>query len=100
MAELKAIDTLFPLLLKEWQNSWVNATNSPGELKCSVEAAWGEGYTNADEIIKTMDEAGIETALATDLLAWSYRRQERFALDMTDAISEMTTKYPGRLFGL
>ena len=53
MAELKAIDTLFPLLLKEWKDSWVDATNSPGELKCSVEAAWGEGYTNADEIIKT-----------------------------------------------
>jgi predicted TIM-barrel fold metal-dependent hydrolase len=97
---IKAIDTLFPLLLKEWQQSWVNATNSPGELKCSVEAAWGEGYSGADEIIKAMDEAGIETVLATDLLAWSYRRQTRFALDMTETITQMTEKYPGRIYGL
>ena len=83
MAELKTIDTLFPLLLKEWKQSWVDATNSPGELKCSVEAAGGEGYTNADEINKTMDEAGVETVLATDLLAWSYRRQTLLALDLT-----------------
>ena len=40
MAEqIKAIDCLFPLLLKEWEDSWRNATNSPGELKCQVEAA-------------------------------------------------------------
>ncbi len=100
MADLKAIDTLFPLLTKEWKDSWVNATNSPGELKCSVEAAWGDGYPNAEDIIKTMDETGVETILATDLLAWSYRRQERFALDMTEVIAEMTTKYPGRVYGL
>ena len=65
-----------------------------------MEAAWGDGYPNAEDIIKTMDETGVETILATDLLAWSYRRQERFALDMTEVIAEMTTKYPGRVYGL
>ena len=100
MAERKAIDTLFPLLRKDWLESWVDATNSPGELKCSVEGAWGDGYPNADEIIKTMDASGVETILATDLLAWSYRRQSRFALDMTEVIAEMTAKYPGRVYGL
>jgi len=100
MAGRKAIDTLFPLLLKEWQQSWVNATSSPGELKCAVEMSWGEGYSGTDDIIKAMDEAGIETVLATDLLAWSYRRQTRFALDMTETIAQMTKKYPGRVYGL
>ena len=100
MADLKTIDTLFPLLLEEWQQSWSDATNSPGELKCSVEAAWGAGYPGPEEIIKAMDDAGVETILATDLLAWSYRRQSRFAKDMTEKIAEMTTKYPGRVFGL
>ena len=37
-----AVDALFPLLLKEWKDSWVQATNAPGELKCQVERAWGE----------------------------------------------------------
>ncbi len=100
MAEVKMIDTLFPLLLREWKQSWAHATNSPGELKCAVEAAWGEGYPKAEDIIKAMDEAGVETVLATDLLAWSYRRQTRFALDMTEMITEMTRAYPGRIFGL
>lgn len=40
MADFKVIDTLFPLLLREWKQSWADATNSPGELKCAVEAAW------------------------------------------------------------
>lgn len=95
-----AIDCLFPLLLKEWKESWVNATNSPGELKCQVEASWGDGYVNGDALIAAMDDAGVETALVTDLLAWSYRRQERFALDMTDRIAELTRRYPGRIYGL
>jgi hypothetical protein len=47
-----------------------------------------------------MDEAGVETVLATDLLAWSYRRQIRFAKDMTEIIAELTEKYPGRIYGL
>jgi predicted TIM-barrel fold metal-dependent hydrolase len=100
MEEIKKIDTLFPLILREWKQSWSNATNSPGELKCAVEAGWGEGYPKPEDIIKAMDEAGVETVLATDLLAWSYRRQTRFAIDMTGIIDEMTTAYPGRLFGL
>ncbi len=54
MAEYKVVDTLFPLLLKEWEQSWVAATNSPGELKCRVEAAWGGGYTTAEDMIAAM----------------------------------------------
>ena len=96
----QAIDCLFPLMLKEWKRSWVQATNSPGELQCQVEAAWGEGYENGDELIAAMDAAGVQTVLATDLLAWSYKRQTRFALDMTDKIHELTLKYPGRIYGL
>ncbi len=101
MAEqVKAIDCLFPLLLKEWEDSWVSATNSPGELKCQVEAAWGDGYATDKDLIAAMDKTGVETILATDLLAWSYTRQTRFALDMTDTIDELTKKYPGRVYGL
>ncbi|HEX75293.1 MAG TPA: amidohydrolase [Dehalococcoidia bacterium] len=100
MAETKAIDTLFPLLLRDWEQSWVSGTNSPGELKCAVEGAWGGGYETPEAIISAMDEAGVETVLATDLLAWSYRRQTRFALDMTETITELTKKYPGRIYGL
>lgn len=96
----KAVDGLYPLLLKEWKDSWVKATNSPGELKCQVEAAWGDGFADGDALIRAMDAAGVETILATDLLAWSYRRQERFAADMTSAIGELTEKYPGRVYGL
>lgn len=95
-----AIDCLFPLLLREWKDSWVQATNAPGELKCQVEAAWGEGYADGEELIARMDAAGIETVLVTDLLAWSYPRQQRFALDMTDKIAELTVQYPGRIYGL
>ncbi len=100
MAEYKVVDTLFPLLLREWEQSWVAATNSPGELKCKVEAAWGGGYATAEDMIDAMDEAGVETVFATDLLAWSYKRQTRFAKDMTETIADLTTKYPGRIYGL
>ena len=98
--QIKAIDCLFPLLLKEWEDSWRSATNSPGELKCQVEAAWGDGYDTAEALIAAMDKAAVETILVTDLLAWSYRRQTRFALDMTDTIAALTEKYPGRIYGL
>lgn len=100
MEKRHAIDCLFPLMLKEWKKSWVNATNSVGELKCEVEASWGEGYDDGEQLIAAMDSAGIQTVLATDLLAWSYTRQTRFALDMTEKISELTKRYPGRIYGL
>ncbi len=100
MTTTGAVDTLFPLLLKEWKDSWVQATNSPGELKCKVELAWGDGYADGDSMIAAMDEAGVETVLATDLLAWSYTRQTRFAIDTTSEIEALTTKYPGRVYGL
>ena len=100
MTETTAIDTLFPLLLKEWKRSWVEATNAPGELKCQVELAWGDGYEDGEAMIAAMDEAGIETVLATDLLAWSYARQTRFARDMTDEIQLLSERYPGRVYGL
>jgi hypothetical protein len=96
----RAIDGLFPLLLKEWKESWVSATNSPGELHCQVEAAWGDGFASAEDLLAAMDAAGVETVLATDLLAWSYRRQTRFAADMTERIDELTRRYPGRIYGL
>lgn len=95
-----AIDGLYPLLLREWKDSWVQATNSPGELKCRVEAAWGEGYQDGDALIAAMDAAGVEAVLATDLLAWSYRRQARFAADMTSEIAALAERYPGRIHGL
>ena len=100
MGQIKAIDCLFPLLLKNWEDSWRSATNSPGELKCKVEGAWGDGYATPEDLISAMDAAAVETVLATDLLAWSYKRQTRFALDMTDTIAELTEKYPGRIYGL
>lgn len=100
MSTHAAIDCLFPLLLKEWKQSWVQATNAPGELKCQVEASWGEGYDDGEQLIAAMDAAGIQTILATDLLAWSYTRQTRFALDMSDRIAELTRRYPGRIYGL
>ncbi len=100
MTQGRAVDCLFPLLLSEWKNSWVQATNSPGELKCQVEASWGEGYPDGDALIAAMDAAGVQTILATDLLAWSYTRQTRFALDMTARIAELTHRYPGRVYGL
>jgi predicted TIM-barrel fold metal-dependent hydrolase len=65
-----------------------------------VEAAWGDGYDDGPALIAAMDRAGVETVLATDLLAWSYARQSRFALDMTERIAELTERYPGRIFGL
>ena len=92
MTELRAIDCLFPLLLKEWKESWVNATNSAGELQCVVEAAWGEGYDDGDQLIAAMDAAGVQTVLATDLLAWSYVRQARFAADMTEEIARLSKR--------
>lgn len=94
------VDTLFPLLLKEWKDSWVEATNSQGELKCKVEQAWGDGYDDGDAMIAAMDKAGVATVLATDLLAWSYVRQTRFAIDTTSEIEALTNKYPGRVYGL
>lgn len=98
--DTSAIDCLYPLLLDEWKQSWVKATNSAGELKCQVEAAWGDGFASGEELIAAMDAAGVRTVLATDLLAWSYRRQERFAADMTGQIAELARRYPGRVYGL
>lgn len=100
MAQQKVVDCLYPLLMKEWKASWVNATNAAGELKCQVEAAWGDGFDDGEALIAAMDADGVETILATDLLAWSYRRQARFAKDMTETIATLTERYPGRVFGL
>ena len=100
MADVPLIDTLFPLLLRDWKESWVQATNAPGELKCKVELAWGDGYEDDEALLAAMDEADVASVLATDLLAWSYPRQTRFAKDMTARIAELTCRYPGRVYGL
>lgn len=100
MSQSRAIDTLYPLLLKEWKDSWVAATNSAGELKCQVEASWGAGFESEHALIAAMDAAGVQTIFATDLLAWSYRRQTRFAADMTTEIAGLSQRYPGRVYGL
>ncbi len=100
MTEPRSIDCLFPLLLKEWKQSWVKATNSVGELQCEVEASWGKGYDDGDQLIAAMDAAGVEAVLATDLLAWSYVRQTRFAADMTEKIAQLSKRFPGRVYGL
>jgi len=100
MTQARPIDTLFPLLLHEWKQSWVEATNAPGELKCEVEKAWGEGFEDGEEMVRAMDAAGVGTVLATDLLAWSYPRQTRFALDMTGEIRSLARDHPGRVYGL
>ena len=47
---------LFPLLLREWKDSWVQATNSPGELKCKVEQAWGAGYEDGDPLTMSLTQ--------------------------------------------
>ncbi len=95
-----AHDCLFPHMLNDWKQSWVDATNSAGELQCQVEASWGEGYDDGEQLIAAMDAAGVHTVLATDLLAWSYVRQTRFAADMTERISGLAKRYPGRIHGL
>lgn len=99
-AESGVVDTLFPLLLEEWKEAWVAATNSPGELKCQVELAWGDGYESGDALIRAMDDAGVGAVLVTDLLAWSYARQTRFVPDMTEEIRELSRRHPGRIHGL
>ncbi|MBZ0112593.1 MAG: amidohydrolase family protein [Thermoanaerobaculia bacterium] len=100
MQSRRAIDCLFPILLEEWKQSWMRATDSPGELHCEVETAWGDGYADGTQLIAAMDRAGIEAVLATDLLAWSYTRQKRFAMDMTEQIADLSVQYPGRIYGL
>ena len=100
MEEYRAVDTLFPLLLRSWVESWTSGSSSPGELKCQVEAAFAGPYDTPEELLAAMDEAGIEAVFATDILAWSYRRQTRFAADMTDLIAELSRKYPNRIYGL
>jgi len=99
-ADVGAVDTLFPLLLREWKEGWMEATNSPGELKCQVELAWGDGYESGEEMVAAMDAAGVDAVLTTDLLAWSYARQTRFAPDMTEEIQELSRRHPGRIHGL
>jgi len=99
MSDVRAIDTLFPIILKDWFDSWKGATNSPGELHCMVENTW-KPFSSPEEIIAEMDRTGVESVLATDLLAWSYKRQARFAKDYRDKIYELSKKYPGRIYGL
>ena len=73
----KAIDGLYPLLLKEWKDSWVKATNSPGELKCQVEAAWGDGFADGDALIRAMDAAGVDAVVAANAVNGALRGDGR-----------------------
>ena len=75
------VDCLFPLLLKEWKNSWVQATNSPGELKCQVEQAWGDGYADGAELIARLTMAGI----TVDIMLAS-GTEIRFPVDVLEII--------------
>ena len=57
-----------------------------------------QALINGEEL--TAIRTGAGGGLATDLLAWSYPRQTRFAKDMTKEIADLTKRYPGRIYGL
>src|SRR6266571_1057768 len=70
--KIKAIDFMYYVATREFMEQWDRAKE--GELICRMEKAIGgpPRFASIDEMLRQMDDAGVEKAFITQCKMWSY----------------------------
>ena len=75
MKKIQAIDFMYYVATREFMEQWDRAKE--GELVCRMEKAIGgpPRFASIDEMLRQMDDAGVEKAFITQCKMWSYWRK-------------------------
>ena len=101
MAEkIKAIDCMYYVATREFMEKWDRAKE--GELECRMEKAIGglPRYDSVDEMLRLMDEAGVEKVFITQCKMWSYWRKWMYMDTQLEEVLQYTESHPHRFVGL
>ncbi len=98
--EVKAIDCMYYVATREFIERWNRAKE--GELVCRMERAIGglPAYDSIEEMIRQMDEAGVERVFIAQCKMWSYWRKWMYMDTRLEEVLQYTQRYPDRFVGL
>jgi predicted TIM-barrel fold metal-dependent hydrolase len=98
--EVKAIDCMYYVATREFIERWNRAKE--GELICRMERAIGglPAYDSIEEMIRQMDEAGVERVFIAQCKMWSYWRKWMYMDTQLEEVLQYTQRYPDRFVGL
>ncbi len=97
---VKAIDCMYYVATREFIERWNRAKE--GELVCRMERAIGglPAYESIEEMIRQMDEAGVERVFIAQCKMWSYWRKWMYMDTQLEEVLQYTQRYPDRFVGL
>ncbi len=98
--EVKAIDCMYYVATREFIDRWNRAKE--GELVCRMERAIGglPAYDSIEEMIRQMDDAGVERVFIAQCKMWSYWRKWMYMDTRLEEVLLYTQRYPERFVGL
>ena len=96
---IKAIDFMYYVAPNEFMEGWDRAKE--GELVCRMEKAIGglPRFTSIEEMLRQMDDAGVEKVFITQCKMWSYWRKWMYMDTKLEDVLKYTDKYPDRFVG-
>ncbi len=100
MEKIKAIDFMYYVATKEFMEQWDRAKE--GELVCRMEKAIGglPRFVSIEEMLRQMDDAGVEKVFITQTKMWSYWRKWMYMDTKLEDVLQYTDLYPERFVGL
>ena len=100
MKKIQAIDFMYYVATREFMEQWDRAKE--GELICRMEKAIGglPRFASIEEMLRQMDEAGVEKVFITQCKMWSYWRKWMYMDTKLEDVLQYTEKYPDRFVGL
>jgi hypothetical protein len=98
--DLKAIDFMYYVATPEFIGRWNEAKK--GELLCRMERSIGglPQFPSLENMVATMDAAGVEKVFITQTKMWSYRNKWMYMDTRLDEVTAYTDRYPDRFVGL
>ena len=97
---IPAIDFMYYVATPEFMEQWDRAKQ--GELVCRMEKAIGglPRFASIEEMLRQMDEAGVEKVFITQCKMWSYWRKWMYMDTKLEDVLQYTEAYPNRFVGL
>ena len=98
--KIQAIDFMYYVATREFMEQWDRAKE--GELLCRMEKAIGglPRFASIEEMLRQMDDAGVEKVFITQCKMWSYWRKWMYMDTKLEDVLQYTQKYPDRFVGL
>jgi predicted TIM-barrel fold metal-dependent hydrolase len=98
--DVRAIDFMYYVATPEFIGRWNEAKK--GELLCRMERAIGglPQFPSLEDMVATMDAAGVEKVFITQTKMWSYRNKWMYMDTRLDEVTAYTEAFPGRFVGL